>query len=180
MITNSTSSECSQFPIRDYDALERELASMRQRLQALEPRFAAMTEQLDRITAPGPRIVPDQARVRRRGFEFRNQFFPEYSCIGIHYALIRRLWIDFPEHRDAMAAAAKQSSRSRSYVARTPDDLFDGQSAGWSRRHSRVLVEGWFIDTNMNPKQMQKILRSVVAVVGLEWEKDVKVVWRGM
>lgn len=93
---------------------------------------------------------------------------------------MHRLWTDFPEHRDAMAAAAKQNSRSRTYVARTSEELFHGQSAEWSRRHSRMLVEGWFIDTNMNPKQMQKILRSAVAVVGLEWGKDVKVVWRGM
>lgn len=52
MIINSMESECSQFPISDYDALEREVASTREHLRTLEPRYAALTEQLDRITAP--------------------------------------------------------------------------------------------------------------------------------
>jgi len=72
---------------------------------------------------------------------------------------MRRLWTEFPEQRDTMAKAAARNARLRSYVARTPEELFQGHPAGWSRRHSRLLVQGWFLDTNMNPAQMQAILR---------------------
>jgi hypothetical protein len=180
MKTCSIVGECAQFPMHDYDALEREVSSMRERLKVLEPRYAAMTEQLNRITAPGLVLQSKPYRVSRRGFEFRGQFFLAWSCIEIHFALMRRLWTEFPEQRNAMAAAARRNGRSRSYVARTPEELFRDQSAQWARQQSRLLVDGWFVDTNMNPKQMQTILKSVVAAVGLAWGRDVKVVWRGI
>ena len=180
MNTDPMESECAWFPIGDYDALEREVSSTRERLKVLEPRYAALTEQLDRITSTVSRVQPEPLNIRPRGFEFRGQFVAQWSCIGIHRALMRRLWREFPAHQDAMAKAAGRNGRSRSYVARSPEDLFRDRSAEWSRQHSCLLVDGWFIDTNMNPKQMRTILRSVVAVTGLEWGKDVKVVWRGI
>ena len=179
MNPDMTPSECARFPMGDYDALEREVTSIRERLMILEPRYTAMTERLDRITSPVTRTPAESVILRHRGFEWRGQFFAERSCIGIHHALMRRLWTEFPEQRDVMLAAVGSNSRSRSYVARTPEALFRNQSAAWSRRHSRTLVEGWFIDTNMNPEQMQTILRLGAAAVGLTWGKDVKVVWRG-
>jgi hypothetical protein len=180
MKSYSIDGECTQFPMSDYDALEREVSSMRERLKALEPRYVAMTEHLDRITAPGSRIQPGSARIPRRGFEFCGQFFPERSCIGIHFALMRRLWTEFSGQRNAMLEAAQRNGRSRSYVARSPEELFRDRPATWARRHSRLLADGWFIDTNMNPQQMQTILKSVVAAAGLEWGKDVQVAWRGI
>jgi hypothetical protein len=180
MNTDLTESQCAQFPMNDYDALEREVCSTRERLKILEPQYAAMTEQLDRITSPVHRIRPEPLKISSRGFEFRGQFVAQWSCIGIHRALMRRLWTEFPQHRDAMAKAAGRTGRSRSYVARTPVDLFPDRSPEWSRQHSCRLMDGWFIDTNMNPKQMRTILRSVVAAAGLEWGKDVKVVWRAV
>jgi hypothetical protein len=179
MNTDPMENECARFPIGHYDALERELSSTRERLKVLEPRYAAMTERLDRITSPVSRAQPEPLSIRRRGFEFRGQFVAHWSCIGIHRALMRRLWTEFPQHRDVTAKAACSNGRSRSYVGRTPEDLFRDRSAEWSRQHSCLLVDGWFIDTNMNPKQMRTILRSVVVAAGLEWGKDVKVVWRG-
>jgi hypothetical protein len=180
MNTDLTEGECARFPINAYDALEREVSSTRERLKVLEPRYAAMTEQLDRVTSPVSRVQPEPLTIRRRGFEFRGQFVAQWSCIGIHWALMRRLWTEFPQHRDVMAKAACRNGRSRSYVARTPENLFRDRSAEWSRQHSCLLVDGWFIDTNMNPKQMRTILRSVVPAAGLEWGKDVKVAWRGL
>ncbi len=177
MITDPMESECARFPIGDYDELERALSSTRERLKVLEPRYAAMTERLERITSPVSWVQREPLHIRRRGFEFRGQFVGQWSCIGIHRALMRRLWAEFPQYRDVMAKAACRNGRSRSYVARTPEDLFRDRSAEWSRQHSCLLVDGWFLDTNMNPKQMRTILRSVVAAAGLEWGKDVKVVW---
>jgi hypothetical protein len=177
MNTCMANSDCAQFPISDYDALEREVSSMRARMRLVEPRYEAMTEQLDRITTPGSRAQPEPPETRGRGYEFRGQFFRARTCIEIHGALMEKLWTEFPEQRPAMAEAAARDSRSRSYIARRPEDLFRDRSADWSRRHSRRLVDGWFIDINMNPKQMQAILKSVVAAAGLLWGKDVKVMW---
>lgn len=174
----STETECAQFPIADYEAIEREVCSLRTRLTTLEPRYAVLTEQLDRVTRPSSKLEPEKSQVRRRGFEYRGQFFAGWSCIGIYLDLMHRLWTDFPDVRKTMAVAANSNSRSRSYVARVPGDLFQGKSAEWTRRHSRRLVDDWFVDTNMNPGQMQAILRSMVTAAGLKWSRDVNVNWR--
>jgi len=178
MNTCSTEAECAQFPIADYEAIEREVCSLRTRLTTLEPRYAALTELLDRVTRPPSKVEPAKSQARRRGFGYRGQFFTGWSCIGIYLDLMHRLWTDFPDGRERMGAAANSNSRSRAYVARDRGDLFPGKSAEWTRRHSRRLVDDWFVDTNMNPGQMQAILKSMVAAAGLEWSTDVNVNWR--
>lgn len=170
---------CVQFPIAAYDALERELHAARQRLNERERRFTALTEQLEQITRSVPPVQVISTERRRRGFEFFGTFFPAASCIAIHFAVLRLLWTKYPELRDGMACAAARNSRSRTYIARSPEALYHGKSAHWARRHSRPLVDGWVIDTNMNPAQMEAILRAVLAAAGLKWGKDVKVMWQG-
>jgi hypothetical protein len=178
MNTDPMENECAHFPIADYEALEWEVSSLRKRLTTLEPRYAALTELFDRVTRPMFRGEPGKPQARRRGFEFRGQFFAGWACIGIYLELMQRLWTEFPDGREAMASAANRNSRSRAYVARARGDLFQGKSAEWARRHSRRLVDDWFVDTNMNPDQMQAILKSMVTAAGLEWGKDVNVNWR--
>jgi hypothetical protein len=178
MNTYSTETDCAHFPIADYETLEREVSSLRTRLTTLEPRYAALTELLDRGTLPTSKAEPAKRQARRRGIEFRGQFFAGWSCIGIYLELMHRLWTEFPDGREAMASAANRNSRSRAYVARARGDLFQGKSAEWTRRHSRRLVDDWFVDTNMNPDQMQAILKSMVTAAGLEWGRDVNVDWR--
>ena len=76
-----------------------------------------------------------------------------------------------------MASAANRNSRSRAYVARAREKLFQGKTAEWTRRHSRRLIDDWVVDTNMNPGQMRAILKSIVTAVGLVWGRDVNVNW---
>ena len=42
----------------------------------------------------------------------------------------------------------------------------------------RSLVDGWFLDTNLNRERMRRILPAAVRAVGLQWGTDVKTYWR--
>jgi hypothetical protein len=178
MSTFAREGDCTRFPIRDYDQLEADLNAVRNLLKTLEPRHAAMTADLERITRPRQQVAGRILRTPQRGFEYRGSFAAHPSCIAIHVNLLRCLWTEFPYRRDEMAAALSSSGRSRSYVARNREGLFHGQPSVWALRHSRPLLDGWYVDTNMNPLQMQKILKVVVAVAGLKWGEDVRVFWR--
>jgi hypothetical protein len=178
MSTLFTENDCARFPIWDYDELEAELNAVRQKLSTLQPRHLEMTAELDRITRPKRQAGAQVLRTIQRGLEYRGVFAGHGSCIAIHLDVLRHLWTEFPERQEEMVRALRFNGRSRTYVARTREELFRGQTAAWVLRHSRVLVDGWYVDTNMNPQQMQKILREVVAVAGLKWGEDVKVFWR--
>jgi hypothetical protein len=178
MNANSQHAACAAFPIRDYEQLEAELNTVRLRLTALQPQHAAMTEELDRITRPEPHFAAAAVKTIHRGFAYRGTISVHRTCIGVHLALLRRLWSDFPDCRQAMAEAMISNSRSRRYVAPTSRELFRAKSAGWAERHSRHLLDGWYADTNLNPGQMHTILAAAVAATGLQWGQDVKVYWR--
>jgi hypothetical protein len=102
----------------------------------------------------------------------------EWSFIDIHLGVLRRLWRDFPELREAMAEAMSNCGSSRTYVARTKQDLYKYQSAAFAERYGRELVDGWFVDTNLNRERMQRILPMAVRAGGLRWGGDVRVYWR--
>ena len=177
MNANSQDVACAAFPIRDYEQLEAELNTVRLRLAALQPHHAAMAEELDRITRPEPLSAMAALKTIHRGFEYRGMISVHRTCIGVHLALLRRLWSAFPDRRQAMAKAMTSNSRSRCYVAPNSRELFRAKSAGWAERHSRLLLDGWYADTNLNPGQMHTILAAAVAAADLQWGQDVKVYW---
>ena len=96
----------------------------------------------------------------------------------LHIDLLRRLWTEYPERRDAMAQAMGIYGNTRTYVARSVEALFPGQPLPWAQRYSRKLVEGWYIDTNLNRERMRRILPAAVRTAGLTWGQDVKAYWR--
>jgi hypothetical protein len=77
-----------------------------------------------------------------------------------------------------MANAMSSGGRSRAYVALSRAGLFQDQTQTWAEQHSRPLMAGWFIDTNLSRSQIQKLLTVAVDAAGLEWGKDVQVYWR--
>lgn len=101
-----------------------------------------------------------------------------WSYIDIHADLLRRLWTDFPERREAMAAAMGVHGTTRAYVARTREELFPGQALAWATRYSRTLVDGWYLDTNLGRERMQRVLPAAVRAAGLAWGQEVKAYWR--
>jgi hypothetical protein len=63
-------------------------------------------------------------------------------------------------------------------VSREQGLLFTAKSDDWIRRHSVVLVEGWYADTNLSRERIRTLLPVAVRAAGLRWDDDVKVFWR--
>lgn len=101
-----------------------------------------------------------------------------WNYIDIHAVLLRRLWTDFPERCEAMAAAMGVHGTTRAYVARTREELFPGHAPAWATRYSRTLVDGRYLDTNLGRERMRRILPAAVQAAGLAWGQDVKAHWR--
>jgi hypothetical protein len=112
------------------------------------------------------------------GFRYRGEMVTAWSAIDIHVGLMRRLWTDFPELREAMARAMGARGYSRAYIARTPAELFPGKPAAWAAKVSRSLVDGWVIDTNLNRPRIATLMRVAVSATALSWGKDVQAYWR--
>ena len=54
---------------------------------------------------------------------------------------------------------------------------FPGQPLPVAQRYSRRLVDGWYVDTNLNGERMRRILPAAVRAAGLTWGEDVKAYW---
>jgi hypothetical protein len=144
----------------------------------LEDRRAALTTKLERITRPQPGSSRVPVKTIRRGLEYRREMYEHRYNIDIHIDLLRRLWIEFHDRREAMAEAMGSHGRKRTYVAKTPAELFPGQPMAFAKKHSRKLVDDWYVDTNLSPTQMRRILPVAVAAAGLSLGKDVKIYWK--
>ena len=165
------------FPMRELEQIEQALSAIEQWRGTLAQRREALMLRLDVETRPVPAAQPVIQRVISRGFEYRGKHVPCWSYIDIHTSLLERLWVDFPERREAMASAVARCGASRNYVATSPQNLFPRRSLPWTQRFSRRLVEGWYVDTNLNPERMRRILPVATAAARLTWGQDVKVYW---
>lgn len=170
----NTTTGAQPFPLRELEQLERAIAVGREYLSTLQLRHDALAAELERITRPAtaaPRWIGP-------GFTYRGEMVRAWSAIDIHTGLLRRLWTDFPERREAMARAMAARGWCRVYVARSATELFPGKSETWARKHSRALVEGWMIDSNLNHARIRMLLRLAVATCNLKWGVDVLIYWR--
>lgn len=167
-----------QFPMHELEQIESAIQASRQWLTTLKDRRDALTEELERITRPQPVIARPAMKTIGPGFEYRGTMFGHWNFIDIHIGLLRRLWTDFPDRREEMAKAMSKYGTTRSYIAKTPAELFPGQSTNWAQKYSRHLLEGWYVDTNLNRERMRRILPAAVRAVGLKWGEDVKAYWR--
>ncbi|MCX7175855.1 MAG: hypothetical protein NT159_18405 [Proteobacteria bacterium] len=147
-------------------------------LETLRRKRLKLDSHLDNRTRPTT-VVSSTTTRRQPGVFYRGEFIVCRKTVRMHTTVLRRLWKDFPEQRDAMAAAMAACGYSRNYVARTREGLFDGfKSSSWVRRYSEDLVNGWYVDTNMSSRDlMQRVLRQAAKVVGLKWSEDIQIVW---
>lgn len=167
------------FPIEELESIESIIAKSRQWLESLELRRSMLTSELDRITRPTPKFdVTPLASPSGMGLMYKGEWIANRKYIDIHVGLLRKLWVDFPDRRCDMARAMGRFGTSRSYVATSISDLFPFARASWARRFSRRLVDEWYVDTNLNPERMQKILPAAVEVSGLKIGVDVTINWR--
>ncbi|WON72894.1 hypothetical protein [Nitrosospira sp. Is2] len=177
-------SPSSQFPMLELELIESIIKACSQWLTRpqwlaiLECRLEALLAELEIITRPQSFPARPVMKTISRGFEYRGIVYARWNKISIHIDLLRYLWTDFPDRREAMARAMGRDSRIRPYVARTLAELFPGQTPAFASRHGRPLVDDWYVDTNLNPRQMPAILSAAVATAGFELGKEVKLYWR--
>jgi hypothetical protein len=143
------------------DILRRLLLSARGSSGTGPPRHAA---------APGPvRGAP-----RRRGLwtvEIGGRKIPAANLKHAYRTLLRELEAAHPHFLEAFA---RERSRSRRFVARTPDELF-GRSPHLARRHAELLVGGWYFDTNLSADQAARRARIAARLCGLHYGSDVRI-----
>lgn len=111
------------------------------------------------------------------GFEYGGEVTKCNCCLDIWRKLLRNLWKNYPGKREAMAAAAKRCGNNRSYISSERGSLFKGKTSWWVMKHSRELMDGWYMDTNVTPERIHKILPIVILAAGLKWGEDVRVFW---
>ena len=179
MQTQPTPNVLPQFPIQELEQIESAIHISQQWIVTLQRRHEALTAELERVTRP-QQAAATKASVKTigPGLEYQGAMSVHWDYIDIHIDLLRRLWTDFPEHREAMAHAVGCYGRTRAYVAKTPGDLFPDWPISKAHRYSRSLVAGWYVDTNLNRERMHKILPAAVAAAGQRWGHDVKTYWR--
>ena len=146
----------------------------------MQSRREALTAELEKITRPPVAAPKRGVKTIGPGLEYLGKMSHRWNYIDIHIDLLRRLWTDFPERRDAMASAMGIHGTTRAYLAKTKAELFPGQSVAFAQRYSRTLVDGWYVDTNLNKERMRRILPAAVAAAGLKWGQDVTAYWRAI
>lgn len=162
------------FPLQELEQIERAIVAAQDCVAMLQLRRELLTSELERITRP----APPTPKIIGPGFRYRGETVRAWTAIDIHAGLLRRLWTDFPERREAMARAMCARGYSRAYVARSSEELFPGKPASWTSKFSRKLVDDWLIDTNLNRPRIMTLIRVAVTAAALTWGKDVQVYWR--
>ena len=166
------------FPLQELDQVEATLRACDELSATLRKRHQMLIEELDRLTAPQYARPVSRPQIIRRGYEYRGTYFQCVSSIDIYTKLLKQLWEDFPDHRESMATTISARGISCRYIARSPQELFTGRPLANIGRYSRVLIDGWYMDTNLNDTQKRQILVTASKVVGLTWDLDIKVNWR--
>lgn len=178
--SNPTAQPQPAFPLQELEQIESAIEASQTWLATLQRRRDALTSELERITRPQPASAKLAMKTIGPGLEYRGAMTTHWNYIDIHIDLLRRLWTEFPDRREAMARAMGMYGTTRAYVAKTQAELFPGRSLSFAQRFSRTLVEGWYVDTNLNKERMRRILPAAVAAVGLKWGSDVKAYWRAV
>lgn len=161
----------------ELEQVERALRALKECEGTFGARRDTLMQYLEVVTRPAPIAAPAPVRRHSKGYMFKGAHEPCRFDIDIYTGILEALWTAYPDRREAMAAAAARCGNYRPYVARTPTVLFPNYPAHRAYRFSRRLVEGWFVDTNMNSTRMARILPPLVAAAGLIWGKDVAVFW---
>lgn len=115
-------------------------------------------------------------KTRKIGYEYKNEFIPCASYLDVYRNFLFQLWEDFPEKRESMAAAAKRLGNNRKYIACDRAGLFKGKDNCWVKKYSKKLTDGWYIDTNVVPERIQKILPAVIGAAGMKWGLDARII----
>lgn len=177
MNTSAFMRPVAAFPITELEEIESAIQSSAQWLATLHIRREKLMSELEQITRPDTPPLQAVRPFRGPGFEYRGECFRHWTYIDIHVGLLRKLWNDFPERREAMAYAMGRYGYSRNYVAASVEGLFSGMPAYKARKFSRRLIDGWYVDTNINLERMRRILPAAVHAAGLKINEEVRIFW---
>ena len=89
----------------ELDQTEAAIATVSACLVTLQTRHAALTRTLDDLTSPPPMPKAITTRTIFLGLEYRGQVMDMGTYIDVHKTILGRLWVEFPERREDMAAA---------------------------------------------------------------------------
>ena len=167
------------------DRLLAELDLTTQTIEAMEAllsthkyRQASISSVLEAMTKPvSPLLATLKSVQAGKGFTYRGELIACRTCISLHCQALRKLWQEFPDRQELMAAAVANAGYNRCYVARDRDNLFQFKSRRWVLKFSREFFPGWYMDTNVTPERIKRILPLAVRAAGLEWGKDFAVNW---
>jgi hypothetical protein len=162
----------------ELDQIDRAICASESLLEALKLKRTTISDHLNSITMSRPGVATPHGQ-HVRGVTYRGEFVRCRYVLELYVVVLDRLWKEFPEYRDAMAAAMASGGYNRKYVAKTREGLFDGHKlVSWVRKYSAALVEGWFVDTNISSRDLiARLLQRATKVVGLKWGRDVQVTW---
>lgn len=166
------------FPIKELEEIESAIQTSARWLATLQSRREKLMSDLEKITRPEEPTLQAVRSFRGPGFEYRGEWFRHWAYIDIHVGLLRKLWNDFPERREAMASAMGRYGYSRNYVATSTERLFTRMPEYKAKKFSRKLVDGWYVDSNINLERMRRILPAAVTAAGLKMTEDVRIYWR--
>ena len=124
--------------------------------------------------APKTRI----SETRQRGdwaIRLGNETYDAANLKDAYCGLLRRLAAKYPAF---ITDFARQSSRSRAFVARVPDQLYKN-SPHLAKDHAQKLIDGWFVDTNLSESQVSQRVRAAAVTANLVYGKDVSIAESG-
>ena len=146
-------------------------------LRALKAKQMVITKAIDEMTRPDSVPATPVSVETRKGFIYRGKFTACHTWVGLHRKVLRTLWQDFPAKQEAMADAVRNAGYNRRYIAKDRDSLFDFKSRRWTMRYSEELHSGWYMDTNVTPERIKRILPLAIRAAGLSASIDIQINW---
>ena len=160
-----------------YEQVQRLIAAHHSELGILAKWESELIQILEEETKPVASPPAPKKRIVSRGFEYKGKTHHGWSHIGIYRDILKQLFQDFPAKRQAIASAVGFRGYSRKYISCNREELFTGKSLDWVLKYSDVIVDGWYMDTNVKSSTIRKLLITAVKAADLNWNSDVKVYW---
>ena len=130
-----------------------------------------------RLKRQSSSITMIQSTKIETGFIYQGKFYACSYFSQIFQQLLKKLFEDKPEKRETIAWALNRAGRNRTYISDDQSNLFRSKTTHWIKGHSKKLIDGWYIDKNVNIERIQKLLPKAILAAGLKLEVDVKIIW---
>jgi len=164
-------------------AIEAELVRVEGYIANLRQKVHAALQQTTNATPATPTTptlpiyLTTSGAFHPRGFWYRGTFRLCNAYIDVYIGLLRAIALTEPDALPRTAQALRHFGRTRTYLATSPEQLFQHQTAKWARSHSIQVAEGWYADTNLSLVTMRRLTRRILQTNGLRDGTDVVILW---